>query len=208
MKLGCFLLRCSRSTKLLGSSEEAGLRELTKESGGREGGKGPQITRRPPQTFVACQQTRNSASSLPRLPQLRHPHRTHTLLPIPSLSPSPRSCTKDSAFREACRRRDRHRERERRGSSLRKTCFPEKTLLTDKNVCSSSCSEDGGSISRRHRMRGSLSSIAKEDDSLSYRLCRPPLPRPPHHHIRSRRSRPRARWRPGRRRGGSDRGSG
>ena len=35
MKLGCFLLRCSRSTKLLGSSEEAGLRELTKESGGR-----------------------------------------------------------------------------------------------------------------------------------------------------------------------------
>ena len=83
MKLGCFLLRCSRTPQLSGSSEEA---ELTKEGGEeRRGGKGPQITRRPPQTFVACQQTRNSP--YPSLNLDAHTTRTPSLLPPFKLAP-------------------------------------------------------------------------------------------------------------------------
>ena len=108
MKLGCFLLRRSRrTTKLFGSSKEA---ELTKEAKGRKSRADRKLLLRA-----------NKQETRPRLrhPHIHHntPHHTHSLPPS-----SLQSCAKDSAFREACRDRER-------GSSLRKTCFPEKNPL-------------------------------------------------------------------------------
>ena len=89
MKLGCFLLRCSRSTKLLGSSEEAGLRELTKESRAearREAAKGRKSRADHRKLLLrANKQETRPPRSLACLNLDTHTART--LLPIPSLSP-------------------------------------------------------------------------------------------------------------------------